>query len=320
MTQRAIRAALALAALPVLLAACASMPAPARSPVVTLAVTLLIPTTTPAPPTATPVPPTSTPAPATPGAFESPAGTRLQAAILKTSAAASYQIEMTMTGAGQPFAALSGGEADAEVTLMALTGQYNQPNAAFTMSGLVAALVGGSQDGAQVIAADGKTYLRGPAPLLGALEERWYILPEAQAGLAQAPVDTLQFLRRLADDNAGQFAFEQTSSQEFEGRSCDVYSANAPATREALAAFGANAVPGIGSLSVRAGEFTLWACDDGYIHRLQMNVDLGSTDGENKVIVFKADVRLRDHGAAISIVAPADATALDLPGVLSPTP
>ncbi len=227
---------------------------------------------------------------------------------------------MLMTGAGQPFAALSGGEPDTEVTLMALTGQYNQQNAAFTMSGLVTALLGGSQDGAQVIAADGKTYLRGPAPLLGALEERWYILPDEQASLAQAPVDMLQFLRRFADNNAGEFAFEQTSSQEFEGWSCDVHTANAPATREALASFGANAVPGIGSLSVRAGEFTIWACDDGYVHRLQMSFDLGSTDGENKVIVFKADVRLRDHGTAITIAAPADATPLDLPGALSATP
>lgn len=312
--------AVALAAITIVLAACANAPAPAQSPAITLAVTMLIPTAMPEPPTATPAPPTSTPQPAPSDALQLPADDPLREAILKTSAAESYHIEMSMTGSGQPFAALSGDDAETEVTLMAITGEYSRQDAAFTMSGLTTALLGGGQGGVQVIAAEGKTYIRGPALLLGALEERWYILPNEQANMARAPVDTLQFLRRFADAGAGEFAFEREGSQEFEGQSCEVYSADAPATREALDSFGANIVPGVSGLSRQAGAFTIWACDDGYVHRLQMSFDLGSTDDENKVIVFKADIRLRDHGAAIAIVAPADAVALDLPGLITPAP
>ena len=322
MAKRQIPCAAALAAIAVWLVACASAPAPAQSPAITLAVTMLIPTATPAPPTDTPAPPTRTPAPAMTSTPEAPSDNTLQAAILKTSAAASYQIEMVMTGSGQPFAALSGDDQNTEVTLMAITGQHNRQNAAFTMSGLATALLGAGPDGAQVIAADGKTYLRGPAPLLGALEERWYILPDEQASMAQAPVDMLQFLRRFAEDSAGEFefAFQREDSQEFEGQSCEVYTADAPATREALDSFGANIVPGAGSLSMQAGEFRVWVCDDGFVHRLQMNFELSSADGERKVVLFKGDVRLRDHGASIEISAPADAIALDLPGLASPAP
>jgi hypothetical protein len=320
MAKRQTTCAVALAVIAIVLAACASAPAPAQSPAITLAVTMLIPTATPMPPTATPAPPTSTPQPAPSDALQLLADDPLREAILKTSAAESYRIEMSMTGSGQPFAALSGGDADTEVTLMAITGEYSRQHAAFTMSGLTTALLGGGQGDVQVITAEGKTYIRGPALLLGALEERWYILPDEQAGLARAPIDTLQFLRRFADANAGEFRFEREGSQEFDGRPCDVYTADAPATREALASFGANVLPGAGSLSMQAGEFRIWACDDGYVHRLQMSFDLGSTDDENKVIVFKADVRLGDHGAALTIVAPADAAALDLPGLITPAP
>ncbi|MGQ9903300.1 MAG: hypothetical protein ACUVRU_02965 [Anaerolineae bacterium] len=321
MARRQPICAAALAAIAVSLVACASAPAPAQSPSITLAVTMLIPTATPAPPTDTPAPPTSTPAPAITSTPEVPSDNTLQAAILKTNAA-SYQIEMVMTGSGQPFAALSGDDQNTEVTLMAITGQHSRQNAAFTMSGLATALLGAGQDGAQVIAADGKTYLRGPAPLLGALEERWYILPDEQASMVQAPADMLQFLRRFAEDNTGEFefAFDPEGSQEFEGQSCEVYIADVPATREALDSFGANIVPGAGSLSMQAGEFRIWICDDGFVHRLQMNFELSSADGERKVILFKGDVRLRDHGASIEISAPADAIALDLPGLMSPAP
>lgn len=317
MAKRQTAWGVALAAIAVALVACGSAPAPAQAPAITLAVTMLIPSATPAP---TPVPPTRPAEPAMTDTPQPPPDNTLQAAILKTIGAASYQVEMAMTGSGQPFAALSEDDPGAEVMLMAISGQHSRQNAAFTLSGLAAVLLGGGQDGVQVIAADGKTYLRGPAPLLGAIEERWYILPEEQASAARAPVETLQFLGRFADDNAGAFVFDRAGSQELEGRSCEVYTADAAATREALASFGASVLPGAGSLSMQAGAFSIWACDDGYVHRLEMNFDLGSTDGENKVIVFRADVRLHDHNAAITIAAPTDAIALDLPGLITPTP
>lgn len=320
MAKRQIPCATALAAITISLVACASAPAPAQSPAITLAVTLLIPTATPAPPTDTPAPPTSTPEPAITDTPEAPPDNTLQAAILRTSAAESYQIEMVMTGSGQPFTVLSGDDQDTEVTLMAITGQHSRQNAAFTMSGLATVLLGGGHDDVQVIAADGKTYLRGPAPLLGAIEERWYILPDEQASMVQAPVDTLQFLRRFAGNNADEFGFEREGSREFEGQSCEVYIADGPATREALDSFGADIVPGAGSLSMQAGEFRIWICDDGFVHRLQMNFELSSADGEHKVVLFEGDVRLRDHGASIEISAPADAIALNLPGLMSPAP
>lgn len=321
MTGRQTHRAAALAAIiTTALSGCAGAPAAAPSPAITLAVTMLIPTTTPEPPAATPAPATSTPQPAASGALEAPVSAPLREAILNTLGAASYRIEMTMTGSGQPFAALSGDAAETDVTLMSIAGEYSRQNAAFTMSGLTTALLGGGQAGAQVIVAEGNTYIRGPALLLGALEERWYVLPDEQADMARAPVDTLQFLRRLAEAGAGDAAFTREGSEMFDGRLCEVYAANAPATRAALESFGANVVPGVSGLSLQAGDFRIWACDDGYVHRLQMGFELSSTDDESKVIVFKADVRLRDHGAEIAIAAPADAAALDMPGLITPAP
>jgi len=300
------------------LAGCASAPAPAQTPVITLPVTLLAPTATVVPLTATPVPPTVTPTVApTPAA--SPASA-LQAALLKTSAAESYRIEISMTGSGQPFAALSGDDTSIEVPLMTISGAYSRQSASFTMSGLATAILGSGHDGVELIVADGKTYLRGPAPMLGATDNGWHILPQQQASVAQAPLGVAQLLRHLGGAEAGAFQFDNEGSQEWEGRPCDAHRGDASATRAALASFGANIAPGAGSLSLQTGEFRLWACDDGYVHRLQMRFELSSADDPSRVIVFKAEVRLFDHGADIQISAPPDATPLALPGLTPVAP
>ena len=319
MTKHKVAVVSMLATLGIVAAACGNRPAP----VVTLAVTMMAPTTTPVPPTATPVPPTDTPiTPATAQPGDNALNTiddAIQATLLKTSTSATYRIQMTMTGSGQPFAALAG-DAETEVPLMAVAGEYSQQNVAFTMSGLATALMGGGPDGVQFITAGGKTYLHGPLPLLSATEDRWYVLPEGPSNLAQAPVDTDRFLQRFTGESASQFAFTNQGSQPYDGHTCDVYQADAQATQEALASFGANAVPGARDLTMQAGEFNLWSCDDGYIHRMQMRFELGSKDDQAKVILFKAEVRLYDHGADVTVVAPADAAPLNLPTFDLPTP
>ncbi|MCS7062203.1 MAG: hypothetical protein RMN25_13715 [Anaerolineae bacterium] len=311
-TRRCTAVTMTLAVFSTTLVACAGA---SSTPVVTLPVTILAPTITPLP-SATPVPPTPTPLP-TATADTHP----LRVALHNTATAGSYRVQITMTGLGEPLAVFSG-DLDREVTLLTVIGDYHNGNAAFTMSGPAGIALGSNQDQLQLIVSGDEAYLFGPAPLLGAVEADWYALPAEQSQLARFPADIPRFLEALLTDDSTHFqpAAAEDLDAEADRFSCMVYLADAQAARAALDWFGASVLPGVGSLIMQAGELALWACDDGYVHRLRMRFDLDSNDAQGKQLVFMTDVRLYDFGAQVTVLTPTDARPLDLPGLGTSSP
>ena len=138
--------------------------------------------------TATPtLPPTATPIPATATlVFQSPTPrptTQASSAILpaldKSQKVNVYRMQMDVSAKG----VISGTtNAAQEISLINMTGEVNNKDVHITMKGMVALLFTGDVNAAfEMMSVGGKEYVKGPMPLLGAKENKWYILSNAGA-------------------------------------------------------------------------------------------------------------------------------------------
>lgn len=305
----------------ILLAACAAPQAevPSTTPVPPTATAVPAPptiTATPAPPTATPVP-TATPTPApsatpTPGAAATPAGGALGAALARTAGASSYRLDLSVTGQGAVQAAPAGG---APTTLIAMTGAFAGSDFEYRLTGSVAAMLAADpQAGLQAISAGGTSYIRGPVPLLGAIEDAWYILPPAQAAMVAPPVSATSTAGALARANPDFVGFVPGPEEQRGGQACRRYTGDRAATLGLLKSLGQAGLP-VESDPARISEASsaIVVCADGYLYDLDLAYS-GTTATEQPA-PFTIDLRLRLSGfdETITITAPQGARPLPSP-------
>jgi hypothetical protein len=300
----------------ILLSACGSSAAPTSAPTNTPAATATQPPTATPAPTATPIP-TVVPAPTEAKAGSSDGGNKaggnsdsLSFRMARISEAKSYSVKMKMIVAGDlmdlPTAS------SAELPLFDMEGVYNSGNSRTLLKGLFAGLLG-NENGFETITVDGVSYIKGPIPLLGAKEEKWYVLPEDRKGDAQTPFDPKSMINDLAKDEDTDKAMQKSGTEEIDGETCDVY----VATKENLLAMKSN-----GSLTrdferVDTAEAKALICPDGFLHLMRMAFSGASKKSPDKVSSALLEIRLFDFGKAANIEAPADAAKLEAPDFLA---
>ncbi len=303
--------------LALVLAACGGSPAAA-------------PTATPVPPTATPVPPTAPPvqptaAPVSNSGTSGDTSETLLAALNKTKEITTYQIEMDFTGKGNFGTELPGVDPNTEVSLFTISGKFDGADSQFTLKGLIASFLGADADaGIEIIAADGQNYIRGPLPLLGATEEKWYILDENSSSIAQPPVGSGQILEGLTGENADFSGLTKTGSETIDGVSCDIYTGDKEATLKALGSLGSDTLPTPSNEDdIQAAEVQFWACQDGYFRQMRLTMEGSETDattGTAQPFTIGVLLRLFDFNGDITVTAPSDAAPLETPSFDMPTP
>ncbi len=294
---------------------CGVAPAPTATPLPPT----IAPTATP-PPTA--IPPTQAPSSAT--------GSILLKALTKAKEANSYRVELSMTGLGDlgniGIPTPEAGTENEPITLVALTGEVNGKDAHFTLEGMLTALLGMDPSKTfEVITVDGQAYLKGPVPLLGAHEEKWYVAPASAASFAEPPLTPAKFLDSFGEAGISPADFKQAGSETLDGQACQVYAGDKSAVMNAF-----NKLSGAGGAtqedldSIDRAEFKFWVCADGFVHQIKMFVEGHEKDKPDQKGSFEILMKLTDFNADIKITPPADAIPLQIPGQgepgVTPTP
>jgi hypothetical protein len=287
------------------------------------------PTNTPVPPTLAPtvVPPTAVP-PTPPPA--SSAGGTLQDALSKVKSATAYRVDLTISGKGN-FATAGGptpvpGAEDEPITLVVMKGEVNGTDTHFTLQGILTAFLGiDPAKTFEVISVDGKAYLKGPVPLLGATEEKWYEAPAQAASVAQPPLTPGTFLESFGESGINPADFKQAGTESLDGKSCQVFSGDKAAVVNAFSKLGGATGATQEDLdSIDNAEFKFWVCDDGYLHQVKMLIEGHEKDKPDEKGTFEILMKISDFDANIQIAPPAEATPLELPGQdtpdVTPTP
>ena len=300
------------------LAACgqdASPPTPTLAPTATLAPTpTLTPTPTSVPATATSIAPEATPAGEDTGSNTS-SGTTLLSALQNAKTANTYRVEMEMRAKGDLGLVGQAGSSGDFVSLFNLTGEFRGTEAHYTMKGLLRQLLGiDASKGLEAIIAGDKYYMHGPVNMLGATEDKWYVIESSQSQAIQPPIQASDVLSTVAGSDIDLSAFTQSGSETIDGKTCVVFSGDKDATMKAFTALDTGVVAASGGIGqVKNAELSFAMCDDGYPHRMSMMVEASSKDAPDKTFAVAVDMHMYDFNADISITAPSDATPLELP-------
>lgn len=288
--------------------ACSPAPAPTVAPVPTAT---LVPTTVPA---------TQAPTVAAPAA-ESGA---LLDSLNQVKAAKSYRVNLQVTAEGG-FAGITGptpvpGTASTPVTLVQMTGEVNEKDAHFTIQGLFMSNLGIEPDQPfEVISHGGNAYLKGPVPLLGAMEEIWYKAPAQAAGVAQPPLTPGAFLESFGETGINPGDFAKAGTESLDGKTCEIYSGDKSAVVNAFTRLGGASGATQEDLdSIDSAEFKFWVCDDGFLHQVKMGIVGHEKEKPEEKGSFEIFMKISDFNTDIQITPPADAKLLELPDLSTP--
>ena len=76
----------------------------------------------------------------------------------------------------------------------------------------------------------------------------------------------------------------------------------------------ASGIPGTEAVKqVQSAELKFWACHDGFLHRIQLNLEAGETDKPDQQVALKLNTHLFDFNASIAFTAPEHAEPLQHP-------
>lgn len=211
-------------------------------------------------------------------------------------------------------------------------GEMNGRNAHVTTQGGFGGGAGGNA-GQEFIFADGKSFVKGPNPNMGAIEAKWYELTVERA--QRNPADGL--FARDGKRVLEPADFKKASSEMIEGKRCDIYEADAaalqriyestqgglgqgwmggpggsgPAGSQGQAGAGQNA--GRNQLTIKSGSYKLWACEDNLVRKYEANFALTSAQRADQAIEIQTSARMYDFGAAITVAAPVGAAPVEAP-------
>lgn len=287
----------------------------------------VLPAPTSAPqPTSAPKP-TTAPATQPPAAAGSSAGGPLQNALSKAKTANSYRVNMSITGKGQFAGDLNAtpvaGAEDKPITLIQMQGEVNGKDAHFSLQGMLTSFLGIEPDKTfEVMSYDGKSYLKGPVPLLGAIEDKWYQAPSEASSIAQPPLTPNSFLESFGEAGIDPSAFKEAGTETLDGQSCQVFAGDKDAVVQAFNKLGgATGATQEDLSSIDSAEFKFWVCGGGYLHQVRMALEGHDKNKPDQKGSFEVLMKITDFNTNITITPPADAVPLKLPQFgATPTP
>ncbi len=250
------------------------------------------------------------------------------AAMSKGKTAPSYRVDMSMSMKGDLGQLTAGGDKNQEISLLAMTGEINGRDSHLTMKGVVGAvLTGDPSKGIEMIEADGKSYVRGPVPFLGAKDNRWYVLAAAQAASTKTQLGSADIYGSFVGKQQDFSMLVPAGTESLDGKKCDVYSAS---KEDAMNAFlGMGTTPQINREewssikdNIQTSEYKVWVCDDGYLHQVRINIEAQEAGKLGQVMGMRLLLHAFDFGSNIKVTPPANAIPAVSPFIqtLTPTP
>jgi hypothetical protein len=235
------------------------------------------------------------------------------AAMSKGKTAKSYRVELGMSMKGDLGQLTAGGAKNQEISLLSMSGEINGDDSHLIMKGIVGAMLSGDPSkGIEMIDLGGKSYVRGPVPLLGAKDNRWYVLNAAEAATTRSKLGSADMYGNFLGKEQDLSVFLPAGSETLDRKKCSVYSAS---KQDAMNAFlGMGATPEIGQdewsmiqNNIRASEYKIWVCDDGYLHQVRISIEAQDERQGGEVFGMKLLLHAYDFGSNLKITAPANA-------------
>lgn len=272
----------------------------------------VLPAATPIPPTVTPVPPAATTASGTASNLTAADTAAILAAVQKTAAAGSYRVEMEMKGSGDLGLSGQDNKPMDDVSFFSVSGEFKGMDAHYTLKGFLSALVGVDPNkGIEAITAGGKQYVRGPISMIGANEDRWYVLEADQIQAIKPPMQAADLLAGLSSSNVDLSVLRMAGSETVDGQTCTAYTGDRDMTIKAFEAMSTASLPGVEALTqVKDASVRFSVCDDGYLRQAQMKVQTAGKDNPDQLATFMVNMRVFDFEAPMNVTAPADAAPL----------
>lgn len=222
-----------------------------------------------------------------------------------------YRIEYDWTIKGNLSDMPPGWDANKGLPLFSIAGAVNGKDSQMKFQGLMAMLFTGDPTKAiEFLTIGDKTYLRGPAPMFGAPEDKWYV----STGRGELSIKTSEGMPDVPNDPTIDWsAFKKTGTETFDGRRCDVYTGDKNATTKLFQA-ASTETPGKSSLdNIESATTKFWICDDGYLHQWTMNIEGRAKDKPTEKVSFQIRLHVWDFNANIKLTPPANPAPLQMP-------
>jgi hypothetical protein len=231
--------------------------------------------------------------------------------------ARSYRAEASIRGNGN-VGAVNLGSPQAPAEIMALEGAFSGADYTFTLRGFVTVLYGvSSAQGLRAARVADQPYLHGPVPVIGAVQDAWYRLPQARAVLATPPLYPAGLLALVAQSGVDPAGFNPAGQEQLDGQGCQRFTGDRVAGLAILKSLSDSGLP-VDSAPAHIDRVAsdLWVCPDGYLHQVRLSF-AGMTPGEKPLpFDFTMTMHLSAFGADVGVSAPEQA--LDL--AASPNP
>ncbi|MCU0492845.1 MAG: hypothetical protein MUD01_14735 [Chloroflexaceae bacterium] len=255
----------------------------------------------------TPTSPTTAPA-AVVQAPAKPAKEAFETAFAKGKDIKSYSAKIEMSGSGPVMGTDVPGMSETGGTFMSIAGDFDGKNNNFTFSGAVVSMLSGDPSkGIQFATVDGKSYVRGPVPIMGAAEDKWYVLPEGAGAQSQPPIEATSMFNDLKLTDAEYAQIKVGSSEQIDGVSCTAYTGTGTTFEKMFGGLGSS----FGKVNSAEGSF--WICSDDYVRKVQIKIDGTAKDKPDQNVALNMLVELSNINGSVKVEAPTDAAELGMP-------
>lgn len=165
----------------------------------------------------------------------------------------------------------------------------------------------------EFITLDGVNYIKGLYGIPGINPAQWYRFTRELGNVTHDAPGIRTLLAQLEMQDIQNAAFQNVGSETLDGQSCVIWLARDPKLAEDLLGIAGGTQANSEFQALDQGEFRVWTCADGYMHRI-----IGSVLGHDPAApehqaTMELSVHLYDHDAEIIITAPPDARDFQAP-------
>jgi hypothetical protein len=246
----------------------------------------------------------------------------LSAAWDKSRTAASYRMEFAWVITGNLSDIPAGWDTSQGFPLFSLAASVNGKDSQVVMKGLFAVFLSGDPTkSVEFMTLGDKSYVKGPLPLLGAPEDKWYVATGQLTQTSMLRAD--DFLDSTSRGNADWASFKKTASEPFDGKQCDVYTGDQAAMSDLFQSLHTQGTPVEDSpIDLDKAEAKFWVCDDGYLHQMIMNMEGHLKAKPTEPISFQVRLHHYDQNTDLKLTPPTNPAPLETPSffLTAPTP
>ena len=242
-----------------------------------------------------------------------PNAVAIDAALKKSRAATAMQFEMDFSmegdfGSNVPAEYIQDGRA----RMFTMTAKTKNRDSHIILSGMLAGMLGAnSARGIEFINVNRQTYIRGPIPLMGIPDDKWYVASGAnQSASGELNPDDIMSGVTDVDWNA----ISKIGTERLDNVDCDVYYADQTSTLRGLESLGGNPndfSSDFDAANIEKAETKFWLCKDGYFHQMLLQLQAKNKRASSETVGMFIKIHMYDFDGSFEITPPDNAIPFD---------